>query len=85
MREQTSATYLSLRHGTQSLHQFEPLFDPVSLLNLVQPRHRQLHHGLDGAFQLTVFLAQDAYTRVELRVISRVVFELDDGFHEPRR
>ena len=85
MREQTSVAYLALRHSTQSLDQFEPLFDPISLLNLVQPRHRQLHHGLDGAFQLAMFLAQDAYTRVELRIISRLVLELDNRLDEPRR
>ena len=85
MREQTSAAYLSLRHSTQSLDQFEPLFDPISLLNLVQPRHRQLHNGLNGAFQLAMFFAQDGYTRVELRIISRVVLELYDGLNESRR
>jgi hypothetical protein len=43
------------------------------LLNVVQPRDGQLHHSLNGAFQLTVFLAQDIYARVELRIVSRVV------------
>lgn len=66
-------TYLAFRHGPQSFDQFKPLFGPVSLLNVVQPRDGQLHHSLNGAFQLTVFLAQDIYTRVELRIVSRVV------------
>ena len=78
---QTSAAYLALRHGTQRLHQLEPPFHTVSLFNLVEPRHGHLHHSLDSAFQLTVFLAQDAYARVELRIISRVVLELDNGFY----
>jgi len=84
MRGQTSAAHLALRHGTESLDQLEPPFDPVSLFNLVQPRHGHFHHSLDGAFQLTVFLAQDAYTRVELHIISRIVLELDNALYEPR-
>jgi hypothetical protein len=67
------ATHLAFGHSPQSFDQFKPLFGPVSLLNIVQPRDGQFHHGLNGAFQLTVFLAQDIYTRVELRIVSRVV------------
>ena len=78
------ATHLAFRHGPQSLNQLKPLFGPVSLFNIVQPRDGQLHHSLDGAFQLSVFLTQDIYTRVELRIVSRVVLELDNGSYKPR-
>jgi hypothetical protein len=76
--------HLALRHSPQRLDQLKPLFGPVFLFDRVQPRHGQLHHTLDGALQLTVFLAQDAYARVELRIVSRVVLELDDRLHKPR-
>lgn len=66
-------TRLALRYGTQRLNQLEPRFNPVSLLDLVQPGHCILYHNLDGAFQLAVLLAQRADARIELRVVSRVV------------
>lgn len=79
------ATHLALRHSPQSLDQFKPLFDSVSLLDLIQPCHSKLYHSLNRAFQLTVFLAQDAYTRVELYIVSCVVLELDYCLDESRR
>ena len=81
---QLRVTRLALRYGPQRLDQLEPRFDPVSLLDLVQPGHRQLHHNLDGAFELAVLLAQCVDTRVELHVVPRVVLKLDDRFHESR-
>lgn len=84
-RRRARATYLALRHSPQSLDQFKPLFGSVSLLDLIQPCHGSLHHSLNRAFQLTVFLAQDAYTRVELRILSCVILVLDYCFDESRR
>lgn len=88
-RETSSAvrlrvTRLALRYAPQRLDQLEPLFGTVSLLDLVQPGHGQLHHTLDGALQLAVLLAQRIDAQVELRVVSRVVLQLDDRFHESR-
>jgi hypothetical protein len=79
---QLRVTRLALRYSPQRLDQLEPRFGPVSLLDLVQPGHRLLHHNLDGAFQLAMLLAQCVNARVELLVVSRVVLQLHDRFHE---